>query len=237
MRRRVSSVFAMVTCLCASPPVLPNLGPGSSSSSQQDRGACGRRPVQLGPGFLAPTVSDVPTLIVSGERDPVTPPSGGEKALRHIRRGIHVVIPDGAHSDTGMKGLDCEDEMALRLIETGSTERFDSSCVTRIERPAFALRLGDPEVTVAAADLDRLAGIYREGISGYEARVEVVGGKRLRARFSDGGTLLLVPISPTRFRTVYDRLTVVFRLEEGRAAGLSLERYGQPLGGEMTRVP
>jgi hypothetical protein len=106
-----------------------------------------------------------------------------------------------------------------------------------MERPAFALRLGDPEVTVAAADLNRLAGTYREGISGYEARVEVVGGKSLRARFSDGETLLLVPTSPTRFRTVYDRLTLVFRVEDGRAAGLTLERLGQPQGQEMARVP
>jgi hypothetical protein len=114
---------------------------------------------------------------------------------------------------------------------------LDTSCVARMERPAFALTLGDPEVTIAAADLDRLAGTYREDISGYEARVEVVGGKSLRARFSDGGTLLLVPTSPTRFRTVYDRLTLVFRVEEGRSAGLTLERLGEKLGGEMTRVP
>jgi pimeloyl-ACP methyl ester carboxylesterase len=192
---------------------------------------------KLGPEFLAPTVSDVPTLIVSGERDPATPASDGKKTLGHLRRGIQVVIPDGAHTDGSMKGRECEDEMALKLIETGSTDGLDTSCVARMERPAFALSLGDPEVTVAAADLDRLAGIYREGISGYEARVEVVGGKSLRARFSDGGTLLLVPTSPTRFRTVYDRLTLVFRVEDGRAAGLTLERFGQPQGQEMARVP
>jgi hypothetical protein len=30
-------------------------------------------PAKLGPDFLAPTVSDVPTLVVSGERDPAAP--------------------------------------------------------------------------------------------------------------------------------------------------------------------
>lgn len=37
---------------------------------------------------------------------------------------------------------------------------------TRMERPAFALSLGEPEVTVAAADLERLTGTYRASEGG-----------------------------------------------------------------------
>jgi pimeloyl-ACP methyl ester carboxylesterase len=191
----------------------------------------------LGPDFLAPTVSDAPTLIVSGERDPVTPPRYAEQVLRHLRHGIHVVIPDGAHGNNGMKGRECEEEMMVRFIEAGSTERFDSSCVARMERPAFALSLGDPEMTLAAADLEPLTGTYREGKGGYEARLDVVGGNRLRARYSDGSADILVATSATRFRTASGSYSLVFRMEGGRAAALTFEQSGQPLGGEMQRVP
>ncbi|MFP5284769.1 MAG: alpha/beta fold hydrolase, partial [Thermoanaerobaculia bacterium] len=192
---------------------------------------------KLGPEFLAPTVSDAPTLLLSGERDPVTPPRYAEAVLRHLRNGVHVVIPDGAHGLGGMKGSnDCEWRMMVKLIEAGTTEGFDSSCVSRMERPAFALRMA-PEVTLAAADLERLAGTYRESKGGFEARLEVFGGNKLRARYSDGLADLFVPISPARFRTASDGYNLVFRVEAGRAAALTMEQAGQPVGGEMLRVP
>jgi pimeloyl-ACP methyl ester carboxylesterase len=190
---------------------------------------------KLGPEILAPVVADVPTLIVSGERDPVTPPSDGEKTVRHLRHGVHVVVPDGAHSPGGMRGWECEGELFLQLLEAGTTEGLDTSCVARMQRPAFALDFGDPEVTVAVADLDRLTGTYRDG-SGYEGRVEVVDGKRLRVRFSDG-TVVYLPTSPTRFRTAYGTSGLVFRMEGGRAVAMGLERSGQVEGEELKRVP
>lgn len=206
---------------------------------RQQQAACKEwTSAKLGPGFGSPTVSDAPTLILSGERDPATPASDGEKVLRHLRRGVHVVIPDGAHGNGGMKGQECEMEMVTRLIETGTTEGFDSSCVAKMERPAFALSLGDPEVTLAAADLERLAGTYRSK-SGWEVRMDAAGGNRLRGRSSDGETLIFVPVSPTRFRGAYGftaGIAVVFRLEEGRAAALTVEQGGQ-VQDELARVP
>lgn len=187
------------------------------------------------PENLAPVVSDIPTLIVSGERDPVTPPSDGEKTVRSLSHGVHVVIPDGAHSMSGTKEWKCEEEMFLQLLETGSTEGLDTSCVARMRRPEFALGFGDPEVAVAAADLERLTGTYRDS-SGYEGRVEVVDGKRLRVRFLDGSAVLL-PTSPTRFRTAYGTLTLVFRLEGGRGVAMGVEQAGQIEGEELKRVP
>jgi pimeloyl-ACP methyl ester carboxylesterase len=205
---------------------------------RQQQAACKAwSPAKLGPEFQAPTVSDVPTLIVSGERDPATPASDGEKTVRSLRHGVHVVVADGTHSNNGMKGQDCELEMMASLIESGSTERLDTSCVARMERPAFALSVGDPEVTLAAADLNRLAGTYRSSEAGFEVRFDVVEGKHLRATYSDGGGSLFVPTSPTRFRTPYGGLGIAFRLEENRPVAVGLERGGEKQGPELTRVP
>ncbi len=48
-----------------------------------------------------------------------------------------VVIPANTpqRQPDGMKGRECEEEMMVKLIETGTTERLDTSCVTRMERP------------------------------------------------------------------------------------------------------
>jgi len=201
---------------------------------RQQQAACKAwPPAKLGPEILAPTVSGAPTLIVSGERDPATPASDGERVLKGLRHGVHVVIPDGAHGNAGMKGQECEEELMLRLIEIGTTEKLDTSCVAKMERPAFALGLGEPEVTLAAADLERLAGTYRDEKSGWEVRVDAVGGNRLRVRTSDGETMLYVPTSPTRFRGSYGfGVGIVL---EFRPEGVTVVREGERQ--ELKRVP
>lgn len=209
---------------------------GDARIRQQQAACKAWNGAKLGPGFQAPTVSDVPTLILSGERDPATPASDGEKTVRHLRHGIHLVVADGTHSNNGMKGQDCELDIMVKLIESGTTEGLDTSCIAKMERPAFALSVGDPEVTLAAADLDRLTGTYREE-SGFEVSFEVVEGKHLQASYSDGTPpMVFVPISPTRFRTPYGGLAITFRVEEGKAVGVALERGGESQGLELKRV-
>jgi hypothetical protein len=77
------------------------------------------------------------------------------------------------------------------------------------------------------------AGTYRESKGGYEARLDVVGGNRLRARYSDGGADVLVATFATRFRAPNGGYSLVFRMEGGRAAAVTFEQSGQPLGGEI----
>ncbi|MES1240887.1 MAG: alpha/beta fold hydrolase [Acidobacteriota bacterium] len=209
---------------------------GDTRIRQQQAACKAWKPAKLGPGFQAPTVSDVPTLILSGERDPATPASDGDRVVRHLSHGVHLVVADGAHSNNGMKGEDCELDLMTKLIESGTTDRLDTSCIAKMERPAFALGVGDPEVTLAAADLSRLIGTYR-GESGFEVSFAVVEGNHLQASFSDGSaTLVFVPTSPVRFRAPYGGLGLTFRLEEGRAVAVGLERGGQSQGPELKRV-
>ncbi len=44
-----------------------------------------------------PVISDVPTLMVSGNLDPVTPISNSIEALKHLKNGYGVVFPDESH--------------------------------------------------------------------------------------------------------------------------------------------
>ncbi|MCB1785005.1 MAG: alpha/beta hydrolase [Gammaproteobacteria bacterium] len=47
--------------------------------------------------FRTPVVADVPTLLLAGEFDPVTPPEWAEDAVRHLRRGQVFVFPAVGH--------------------------------------------------------------------------------------------------------------------------------------------
>jgi hypothetical protein len=204
---------------------------------RQQKAACEGWPTRdLGPEILKPVVSDVPALLISGERDPVTPRSNGEKVVRTLKNGLHLIIADAGHSTQGMGGNDCLDRVMDSFIAAGTIQGLDTSCVARMRRPDFLLSPGDPEVKLTRADLERLAGTYEDAASGQIAKASVVGN-RLRVTL-DGTPALLVATSPTRFRIegFSPEMAVVFQLAGGRAIGMTMIRPGAP-DVEMKRSP
>ena len=106
------------------------------------RDACRVWPhARLAESFLEPVKSDVPTLILSGERDPVTPPSNGEALEAMLTNSRHVVVPNGGHGGFGP----CFQGMVQTLVESGRLDGIDVSCVEAAEPTAF--RLPDPART------------------------------------------------------------------------------------------
>jgi pimeloyl-ACP methyl ester carboxylesterase len=82
-----------------------------------------------------PVRSVIPTLIASGEYDPVTPPRFGDEVKRTLRNSIHMVIPKGSHSgDTG----GCLEKVYSEFIREGSVGNLDLSYLETIQRPPFA---------------------------------------------------------------------------------------------------
>jgi pimeloyl-ACP methyl ester carboxylesterase len=80
--------------------------------------------------------SSIPTLIVSGELDPVTPPRFGDAMLRTLPNGSHVVIPYGSHSgDTG----GCQEKVMSEFVREGSAKQLDRACIDALKPPAFAV--------------------------------------------------------------------------------------------------
>ncbi|PYQ22410.1 MAG: hypothetical protein DMF79_06000 [Acidobacteria bacterium] len=107
---------------------------------REQRAACQEWPRgPLDPGFRRPVDSRAPTLIVSGERDPVTPPRLGEQVVRHLPNGRHVVIPQGAHVPSGIEPIGCLDDILLRFYETASAKDLDAGCLKDMRAPPFVL--------------------------------------------------------------------------------------------------
>jgi len=167
--------------------------------------------------------------LISGERDPATPASAGEKVARTLKRGRHLVIADAGHSTRGMEGTECLTDLMVSFIQTGSAEKLDVSCASRIRRPDFFLSEGEPEVKLARADLEKLVGSYKDAKTGLGARIDLLGD-RLRVTFPDSGEpFLLIPVSPTRFR--FEAVLgegLEFVMADGRATGVRQTGPGRP---------
>lgn len=79
----------------------------------------------------APVRSDVPVLLISGDRDPVTPPEFGDSASRHMTNRLHVVVPRGSHGDGG----ECIDNLVRDFLDRASVQGLDPSCAEKVYGP------------------------------------------------------------------------------------------------------
>ncbi|HYO15420.1 MAG TPA: alpha/beta fold hydrolase, partial [Thermoanaerobaculia bacterium] len=103
--------------------------------------ACAAWPVPpVGREFLEPVTSDVPVLLISGERDPVTPPGNAEHAARTLKNSLHVVVPDAGHSFSGIEGGEHIIDLIIKVVETGTVKGLDTSFTARMKRPEFVLK-------------------------------------------------------------------------------------------------
>lgn len=88
--------------------------------------------------FFAPPAPTMPLLLISGERDPVTPPDWAEAIARRSPRARHLVLPGGGHVLDGMAGTDtCLDPLIVRFLDDPDVAALDTSCVAAMHPPAF----------------------------------------------------------------------------------------------------
>ena len=81
-----------------------------------------------------PVLSDVPTLILSGELDPITPPVYGEAVLPGLTNAKHVVAPGQGH---GTISRGCIPKLILEFIETADIGTVDDACTRHLDTFPF----------------------------------------------------------------------------------------------------
>lgn len=101
-------------------------------------------------GFHAPKSVDVPTLLVSGELDPVNPARYGEAAVTHLPRGRHLIVPEAHHGLSGLVNAECVIGLEREFLERGSAEGLDASCLETIHRQPFITDRAELEEHLAA---------------------------------------------------------------------------------------
>ncbi len=79
--------------------------------------------------FHAPLRSSIPTLILEGELDPVTPPRYGSRVLRGLSDARLLIAPGQGHN---VIGIGCMPHLVQRFIKRPDPSRLDASCLSRL---------------------------------------------------------------------------------------------------------
>jgi pimeloyl-ACP methyl ester carboxylesterase len=93
---------------------------------------------KVDPNYAAQSLA--PVLMLTGEWDPVTPPSNAEDAGRFLPNSLQVVVPHAGHGFGGLEGTRCLQDLIGRFIDQSSTKGLDTTCVKAIKRRPFALK-------------------------------------------------------------------------------------------------
>jgi pimeloyl-ACP methyl ester carboxylesterase len=91
--------------------------------------------------FKAPVESDIPTLLLSGEYDPVTPPEFAEKAMQTLSNAQHLVAKGQGHI-VGTRG--CMPKVVAAFIKNPEAE-LDSSCMSNFQDLSFFINMNGPQ--------------------------------------------------------------------------------------------
>ena len=102
--------------------------------------------------FYEPVTSAVPTLVMSGQIDPVTPPVWGEETARHLSASKHIVMPGTGHT---AGGTGCGVRMIRAFLTKGSTEGLDTSCMANVKRPPFFVTPAGPDPAAGSAGVTK----------------------------------------------------------------------------------
>lgn len=79
-----------------------------------------------------PVESAVPTLLMVGEHDPITPPAYTEAVARHLRRATVVEVAGRGHDLVGR----CHEEIATAFLDDPATVP-DTRCLASLTPPSF----------------------------------------------------------------------------------------------------
>jgi len=89
----------------------------------------------------SPLVSDIPTLLLSGEADPVTPPADAERAARGLTRHRHLVLGGEGH---GQVATGCVPKLMAQFLDTAAPEALDVTCLARHVPAPFFVNMTGP---------------------------------------------------------------------------------------------
>ncbi|PCJ47969.1 MAG: hypothetical protein COA74_09940 [Gammaproteobacteria bacterium] len=85
--------------------------------------------------------SNIPTLLLSGEIDPVTPPRWGDKMAKYMTNSLHLIAANTGHN-VAPKG--CASKLMAQFINQGNLKDIDGSCLDKLKRPSFFIDASGP---------------------------------------------------------------------------------------------
>lgn len=94
------------------------------------------------PEYFAPNSEAMPTLVLSGQLDPVLPPEWGERVAQRMPNARHLVVKGHAH---GVTSVGCMPDLIAEFIAGTELAQLDAMCLDQAGPPAFFVGLGGPQ--------------------------------------------------------------------------------------------
>jgi pimeloyl-ACP methyl ester carboxylesterase len=89
----------------------------------------------------SPLRSDIPTLLLSGEADPVTPPADAERAARGLEHHRNLVLSGEGH---GQVATGCVPKLMAEFLDAAAPERLDATCLEQHRPAPFFISMTGP---------------------------------------------------------------------------------------------
>ncbi len=84
--------------------------------------------------FYQSVTADIPTLILSGNLDPVTPPSNGDYSAKTLPNSHHIVVENASHT---VAMSTCASDIINEFLTTKSPKTLDESCLADVPQETF----------------------------------------------------------------------------------------------------
>ena len=85
--------------------------------------------------------SDIPTLLLSGEADPVTPPADAERAARGLSNHRHLILSGEGH---GQVATGCVPKLMAAFLDSAAPTLLDATCLDRHRPAPFFVNMTGP---------------------------------------------------------------------------------------------
>ena len=91
--------------------------------------------------FKTPVTSNRPVLLLSGQDDPITPPSNAEHVAQTLSNSLSLTVPGQGHGNA-MRG--CIPRLMAQFIAQASVKGLDQHCVDSIRAFPFFVNFNGP---------------------------------------------------------------------------------------------
>jgi pimeloyl-ACP methyl ester carboxylesterase len=145
VRDPIEGLYLSVTCPEETLRIgVSDVGPETPHFLGSDRlnrqlAACRGWPQSSLPADLfEPVRSSVPTLIVTGSLDPITPTVWGQRLLQYMPNARLIDVPGMSHGNIDMDNfIPCIVGLTFSFWEAGTAAGLDTSCVATMKPPGF----------------------------------------------------------------------------------------------------
>lgn len=93
--------------------------------------------------FYQTVTADIPTLILSGNLDPVTPPSNGEYSAKSLPNNHHIVVENAAHT---VAMSTCASDIINEFLTSLKPKNLDESCLDDVPSESFMTNLNGGKI-------------------------------------------------------------------------------------------